>query len=430
MRVIVVGGGVIGLCCAYELARSGAEVTVVERDRCGGAASLRNAGQIVPSLSFPLSAPGVFKQALGWATKRDSPLRLRASLDPDYLRWLWRFAKSSSPEKYRTGLNATFALGRDAPRLFDGLMAAGVEFDMYSKGLVLAALSPETLEAASETYADLRDAGYEGEFEMLDGESARRLEPALAEGVAGAVHFKDERHVRPESLVRGLSRYLVASGVRVLEETEVRGILRDGRGGWRVLVDGEDLVADRVLVAAGVWSKKLLADIGVRIPLEAGKGYSVTAVGRGTPPQYPLKLAEAQVVCVPYGTHRGRDVRLSGMFELVGLDASLDRSRLDAVIRSTTTYLRDWRPEEPRIDWAGLRPSTPDSLPLIGGVPERDGLYVATGHGTLGLTLAPGTAVGLARLILEDRPVPVLEPFRVDRFLYGRRRAAPKSASP
>lgn len=430
MKIVVVGGGVIGLWCAHELARSGAEVTLVERDRCGEAASLRNAGQIVPSLSSPLSAPGVLKQAFMWMTRRDSPLRLRASLRPDYLRWLWRFARSSSPEGYRAGLEATLALGKHAHRLFDDLRAAGVGFDMYSEGLVLAALSPETLEAAAETYADLKTAGYEGEFETLDGEAARRLEPALAEGVVGGLYFKDERHVRPESLVRGLADHLAASGVRILEETEVLGLTRVGPRGWRVRVRGGEIAADRVLLAAGVWSRKLLADVGVRIPLEAGKGYSVTAVGRGTPPQHPLKLAEAQVVCVPYGTHRERDVRLSGVFELGGLDASIDQGRLDAVVRSATMYLRDWRPEEPRIEWAGLRPSTPDSLPLIGEVPERNGLYVATGHGTLGLTLAPGTAVGLARLILEDRPVPVLEPFRVDRFLYGRRRAAPKSASP
>ena len=362
MKVTVVGGGVIGLSCAYELTRAGAEVTVVERNRCGEGASLRNAGQIVPSLSFPLSAPGIVKQTLKWAVKRDAPLRLRASLDPDYLRWLWRFVRSSSPENYETGLKATLTLSQQAHRLYDDMHAAGVEFEMYSDGLLFTALSRQTLAAAAGTYADLRSAGYEGDFESLDGEEALSLEPALNEDVAGGLYFKSERHVRPESLVQGLIKHLVAKGVRILENTKVVGLTRDGRRGWRVRVPEDSLLADRVLVAAGVWSKQLLSDLGLRIPLEAGKGYSVTATGQGTPPEHPLKLAEAQVVCVPYGN----EVRISGMFELNGLDLSLNRKRIDAVVRSATAYLRNWRPLEPTVEWAGLRPSTPDSLPLIG----------------------------------------------------------------
>ena len=146
------------------------------------------------------------------------------------------------------------------------------------------------------------------------------------------------------------------------------------------------------------------------------KGYSVTASGRGTKPRHAMKLAEPNVACSPFEDA----VRISGIFELGGRDLSVNRRLLDGVLRSASVFLRDWVVEEPRFEWAGMRPTTPDDLPLISAVPGFGHLYVATGHGMLGVTLAPATAVALAPLVLEDRTVPELEPFRLDRFA-GRR---------
>ena len=412
MKVIVVGGGVVGLCCAREITRRGGEVTLVERDRCGGATSLRNAGQIVPSLCTPLSSPGVIKQALGWMLKLGSPLSLRVSLDPAYLLWLLRFALNSSEEKYRECLKAALVLGKDTHLLFEELRKEGVEFEMHRKGILFATLSEEALREDIEIYRELERAGYDGEYEVLGGREARRFEPSLSEKVVGGLFVKDERHVRPESFARGLAADLRARGVRILEGTEVYGFRRGERGSWRVLTSEGDLDADRVLLAAGVWSRELLAEMEVRIPLEAGKGYSVTSAGKGTQPERPLKLAEAQVVLTPYDG----GVRVSGMFELSGINLSLKQRKIESIIRAASPYLRDWSPEKPRLEWAGLRPATPDSLPLIGKVPGLSNIYLATGHGMLGVTHAPATARAIAPLLLEERPVPELESFRVDRF--------------
>jgi D-amino-acid dehydrogenase len=412
MKVIVVGGGVVGLCCAREITWRGGEVTLIERDRCGGATSLRNAGQIVPSLCTPLSSPGVIKQALGWMLKLGSPLSLRVSLDPDYLLWLLRFALNSSEEKYRECLKAALVLGKDTHLLFEELRKEGVEFEMHRKGILFATLSEEALREDIEIYRELERAGYDGEYEVLGGGEARRFEPSLSEKVVGGLFVKDERHVRPESFARGLAADLRARGVRILEGTEVYGFRRGERGSWRVLTSEGDLDADRVLLAACVWSRELLAEMGVRIPLEAGKGYSVTSGGKGTQPERPLKLAEAQVVLTPYDG----GVRVSGMFELSGINLSLKQRKIESIIRAASPYLRDWSPEKPRLEWAGLRPATPDSLPLIGKVPGLSNFYLATGHGMLGVTHAPATARAIAPLLLEERPVPELESFRVDRF--------------
>ena len=416
MRVVVIGGGVVGLCCAYELMRGGADVTVVERDRCGRATSLGNAGWVVPSLSAPMPAPGITAQALKMVLKSDGPLRLRPKLDPDFLRWCWRFWRNSTQERYEAGLKALLRLNEQTIQLYKDLRASGVEFEMHESGLLIVTLSEETLEEYAELLETERAAGYAGEVQLLGKETLLRIEPALSDAVVGAVYAKDDLHVHPDTLVSGLASYLAARGVQILEDTEVYGLEPAGKGGWLVSTSGEELAADRVVVTAGMWSSELLAKLGVRILLEAGKGYSVTARGRGTKPRHAMKLAEPNVACSPFE----EAVRISGIFELGGRDLSVNRRLLEGVLRSASVFLRDWVMEEPRFEWAGMRPTTPDDLPLIGAVPGFEHLYVATGHGMLGVTLAPATAAALAPLVLEDHTVPELEPFRLDRF-SGRR---------
>jgi D-amino-acid dehydrogenase len=410
-----VGGGVVGLCCAYELARAGADVTIVDRDRCGGATSLGNAGWVVPSISMPMPTPGITAQALKMLFKPDSPLRLRPRLDPDFLRWCWRFWRNSSRERYEAGLKALMKLNQQTIQLYKDLRASGVEFELHESGLLIAALSEETLEEYAELLETARAAGYAGEVQLLGKEALLRIEPALSDAVVGAMYAKDDLHVRPDTLSSGLASYLAARGVQILEDTEVYGLAPTGKGRWLVTSSREKLAADRVIVAAGMWTSELLGRLGVRVPLESGKGYSVTAGGTGTKPRHAMKLAEPNVACSPFQDA----VRISGIFELGGRDSAVNRRMLEGVLRSASVFLRDWVMEEPRFEWAGMRPTTPDDLPFIGAVPGFGHLYVATGHGMLGVTLAPATGAALAPLVLEDRIVPELEPFRLDR-LAGR----------
>jgi D-amino-acid dehydrogenase len=421
LRVVVVGGGVVGLCCAYELARAGADVTVVERDRCGGATSLGNAGWVVPSISIPMPAPGITAQALKMLFRPDGSLRLRPRLDPDFLRWCWRFWRSSSRELHEAGLEALMKLNQQTIQLYKDLRASGVEFEMHESGLLIATLSEETLEEYAGLLESARTAGYAGEVQLLGKEALLRIEPALSDAVAGAVYAKDDLHVRPDTLSSGLAGYLASRGVQILEDTEVYGLSPAGKGTWLVSTSREKLAADRVIVAAGMWSSELLAKLGVRVPLESGKGYSVTASGKGTKPRHAMKLAEPNVACSPFEDA----VRISGIFELGGRNSAVNRRMLEGVLRSASVFLRDWVMEERRFEWAGMRPTTPDDLPIIGAVPGFGHLYVATGHGMLGVTLAPATGAALAPLVLEDRIVPELEPFRLDRFAGRSRRQTP-----
>jgi D-amino-acid dehydrogenase len=398
LRVAVVGGGAVGLCCAWSLARRGADVVVYERDSVGSGCSLGNTGWICPGLSAPLPAPGVMSAAVRGMLRRESPVRISPLLGPGFLRWSWQFWRACAPRSYQAGLEATVALTRSAFDLFDELRGAGVEFEQHETGMVVAALTDEGLREYEAMLREAQAAGYDAPVEVLSGDGVRALEPAASEAVTGGVHAPAERYVRPESLTRGLADWLSVNGAEVREGVEVRSV--------------DELEADAVVVAAGAWSGRLLGKAGVRLPMEAAKGYSITARGSGRTPRSAFYLAEGKVGCSTFGD----SLRIAGIFDLTGLDLALRRRRLDAIGRAAPVYLADWLPEEVELEWAGLRPYPSDGLPVIGPVPGRDGLYAATGHGRMGITLAPVTGKLLAETILDGARPPELEPFGVERF--------------
>src|SRR5690242_10074387 len=233
MKVAVVGGGVIGLACAWYLRKGGAEVVVLERDRVGMASSRGNAGWVTPGLSNPLPAPGVTSQALRWMLRSDSPFLLRPRLDAGFAVWLWRFWRSCSRDRYVAGMRAQLALNARTLELYDGLAADGVDFEMHADGLLFLFLSDAALEEELVVLDELRREGYRGDVVPLTRAQAQELEPALGDRIAGAIHAPAERHVRPETLMAGLAAALRARGAEVREHAEVRALRRTGDG-WRI----------------------------------------------------------------------------------------------------------------------------------------------------------------------------------------------------
>jgi D-amino-acid dehydrogenase len=398
VKVAVVGAGAVGLSCAHELARRGAQVAVYDRGEVGLGCSRGNTGWICPGLSAPLPAPGVMRGALLGMLRPDSPLRIRPIFGLDFLRWSWHFWRASTPERYQAGLEATVALTKSAFADFAALRDAGVEFELHKTGMLIAALTETGLGAYTAMLRDAQRAGYEGRVEVLDAAEARAVEPATGDAVIGAVHAPDEQYVRPESLTLGLAAAVRALGGKVREGEAVR--------------DVGELDADAVVVAAGAWSGSLLEPLGLRIPLEAAKGYSVTARGRGTAPRSAYYLVEAKLGASAYGD----SVRLAGVFDLTGLDESLRRKRLATIQASAKPFFRDWEPAEVELEWSGLRPYPADGLPVLGRVPGNERVFVATGHGRMGITLAPVTGKLMADVILDGASPPELEPFAAARF--------------
>jgi D-amino-acid dehydrogenase len=424
VRVIVIGGGAVGLCAAEALGARGCEVTVFERDRCGAAASAGNAGWITPSLAMPVPAPGVIGTSLRWLIDPSGPLWIRPTLEPAMLGWIVRFVASCRRPVYRRGVAALQRAAALAGPAFDALAARGVEFEQHEEPLVFPAFEPGELELLWRMADELRAAGSREPLERLTADELRALEPALARHVVGGVIAPGERRVRPERLTAGVHRALLGRGVEVLEATPVTSLGRDG-GEWRVDSPAGRRRADAVVVAGGVDSAELLSRLGVRVPIAAAKGYSRTYAREESGPRQALYLENPKVAISVFD----EGVRVSGTLELGARGLTLSARRLEAITAAAQAALPGWRmPAQPR-DWAGMRSLSPDGLPFIGPVPGLDGVHLATAHGTLGITLAPLTGELLATMLLDGARNDLLAAFDPARAIPHRTRpAAPYQA--
>ena len=418
MRVAVIGGGVVGMACAFALLDVADELDILDAGRVGGGASAGNTGWVTPSLATPLAAPGVLKTGLRSALDPRGALVIRPGLEPDWVRWLWRFARSSRPEVYKRGVAALLDLTSRTLDELDRMSSAGVEFEEHRAGVLVVARDRAGLHWFERVFDELVPLGFPGELEHMDGDAARRFEPALGAAVGCATRTTIDRHVAPESLVAGLAAHLRSRGAAIRENAPVRGLRRVGDA-WALDGDSGELArAEAVVLAGALGTRALLRPLGLDPPLVAAKGYSVTLPPSDAVPRVPLYLCEPKIGTSPFA---GR-LRIAGFFELGAQDGAPSARRARQLVEETRPYLREpiEVPDDP--GWAGFRPATPDSLPLLGGVPGASGLIVATGHGMLGVTLAPATGVAVAALVRGERP-DWLQPFDPARFTRRTRSA-------
>ncbi len=414
MRVVVIGGGVVGLACAYALVRDGHEVDVLEAGEPGRGASAGNAGWVTPTLGTPLAAPGILKTGLRSMLDPQGALVIRPRLDPLWMRWLLGFARASRPAAFRHGVEALLGLTRRTLAELDGMREAGVVFEEHRAGLLCVARSPHGLDWFDLVFSELRRLDFEGGIVDLGPTEARELEPALAPGLQRAVHATLDRHVDPLSLSGGLQAFVGRAGGTVTRGLAARAVARNGRG-WRVHgPEGRFADGDAVVVSAAQASAELLRPHGLRVPLVGAKGYSVTVPHAPSSPRLALYLCEPKLGLTPLAA----GLRIAGFFELGARDAAPSRARAEQLVAETRPFLAELdgsRFAEGPAGWAGFRPSTPDSLPLLGELPGAPGLIVATGHGMLGVTLAPVTGAAVAALLRGERP-PWLAAFAPERF--------------
>lgn len=411
MDVVVIGGGVVGLSVAEAVARRGADTVVLEAGNWGEGASAGNAGWISPGLANPVPAPGVMGQALRWMPNPHSPLLVRPSARLSFLRWSWDFWRSTRPHRYGAGMAALAALGTRVLEDYDRLVELGVPMEMHAEGLLFVGRTAEGVKAETATLREAQALGYRGEIRTMDRAETQEHEPAVSDRIAGSVWAMDERHVRPESVTRGLVEHLSAGRADLRAGVTVRAVVPDG-GRWRVEVgEGDPVMADRVVVATGWQSDELLAPLGVRLPLEGGKGYSITVPQPAVQPKGAMYLLEDRVAVTPFDGA----LRLAGTMELGTADPRLNPGRIAAIEAAARRSLTAWN-DEGALRWAGFRPMLPDGLPAIGPIPGRDGLFVATGHAMLGVTLGPTTGEVLAPAVVEGRTSGELAPFSLARF--------------
>jgi D-amino-acid dehydrogenase len=406
--VVVIGGGAIGATTALELAARGATVTLLERGpELASGCSAGNAGLICPSHSAPLSNPAAVRNGLRWMLKRDSPFSLKPR--PHALPWLARFVLAARHAD--AGAQIIRRLAVESLALHAEL-AQRVDTGFERRGVLNVYAGEETLAAgrAEAMHSGLR-------FESLDSAEALVLEPALGPQTRGAIYYPDEAHCDPLRFVQAVGRAALELDVDVRTGAAAR--LRRANGVVVVETSNGDLRPNVVVLAAGAWSGRLAWDVGVFVPLEGGKGYHVDLEAADGDLRVPTWLQESWVIATPLP---GR-LRLAGTLELAGLDPSIDRARADAVRRGGVRSLPRLEGRRVLDVWAGLRPCTPDGLPVIGRPPGLDGLIVATGHAMKGTSLAPVTARLVAELVSGATPSHDLAPFSPARFapLFRRR---------
>jgi D-amino-acid dehydrogenase len=410
MEVLVIGGGVIGVCSAYYLAGAGCPVTLIEKGRVGDGCSYGNAGLIVPSHSIPLAAPGIPLKALLWMVNSESPFYIKPRMSWDLLRWLWGFARACTFSRVSKAIPVLRDLSQASLGLYEELAGlSSFDFGFHKDGLLMVFRTKEGYQEGIREARVLAQAGLRND--VLDEAAARRLEPSLLPGMSGAVLFRDDAHATPSLFVQGLASIAERNGARIHEVTEVLGFRRNGRRIIAVETTKGTLAPDVIVLAAGSWTPQLAAQLNFQIPIQAAKGYSIT-YERPDFPRIPLMLAEAKVAVTPMG----KWLRFAGTLELGGLDFSVDRRRVEAIRSAARHYIAGTDALNMVEIWRGLRPCTPDGLPIVGWSEQLENMILATGHAMLGISLGPITGKLVSQLALGQEPSVDLRPLSPARF--------------
>jgi D-amino-acid dehydrogenase len=409
--VAIVGGGAVGIACGLELARRGAQVLVLERDRVGHGCSYGNAGWLTPSLAAPLANPSLIFKSLVWLLDPESPLYIQPRIELSFLRWLAGFLLSARKDRFARGSAALVELCRASVDSWEELARRSPEgFGFERHGLVEIFEQPAALEASRGGIERLKKIGIRAELWSAD--EVREREPVIVGRQVGGWYFPDDAHCEPYAAVRALAAEARQAGVRIAEEAEIYGLAGDGAGPRRLATTRGVVAADRVVLATGSWSEGVGRAFGLRIPVLGGKGYALVLPRLEKHPTRSIYLAARKIAINP---HKDA-LRVAGTLELVRDDLSINARRLNAVLRGAQEMLAIPRPPVVREVWRGLRPCAPDGMPIIGRARGCGDVWLATGHQMIGLKAAPGTARLLAELMTGTTPSFDPEPFRADRY--------------
>ncbi len=409
--VLILGGGAIGLACAVGLLEAGRSVRIIERGRVGGATSHGNCGTLTPSHAPPLAASATLWKAAKWMLTPDAPLYLPPRWDPTLWRWLAAFVRRCNARDWQHSARARAALLLNSRALIEDWVARlQLDCEFAGTGLHEVYRDADAFAADCEQLPALAELGIAAR--VLDGAALAADEPALKPGMAGAIYFPGDAHLRPDRYCAELARCVRAAGGLIEENVVVQGFSR-GRGRLRDVHTSAGRRRGRdVLLALGAWSPQVAKRLDLRLPIQPGKGYSIT-YDRPTPaPRRPLVLRDHSV-CV---TTWGSGYRLGSTMEFSGYDDSLNRVRLDALERAARECLNTPVGPSKREEWCGWRPMTPDDLPILGRAPGQDNLWLATGHGMLGISMSAGTGRLLAELITGAAPGIDPSPYSPSRF--------------
>lgn len=409
--VLVLGGGVIGLSCALALLHRGASVRVLERGQAGCGASHGNCGTLTPSHAIPLTLPGTPWKALHWMLRRDAPLYVNPRPDWERWRWLLGFARRCNLAlAERAALARAAILQRSSMLLPQVLAAEGIGCEYAAAGNLYVYHDRRALVHDQREIEWLARLGVVAE--ALPGARVQAMEPALLPGVVGGILHVNDAQLRPDRLVDGLARRVRECGGVIETGAAINGFRCASGRIDAVLTARGGFNGERVLMALGAWTPQVASKLGLKVPIQPGKGYSITMSRPDPCPQHALVLKEPSV-CV---TAWGSGYRLGSTMEFSGYDERLNRTRLDALRRGAAAYLKVPLGAEMREEWWGWRPMCVDEMPLIGPVRHWNNLMLATGHGMLGVSMSAATAELIAALVAGEAPAIDPLPYSPMRF--------------
>ena len=413
-HVVIVGGGVIGLCVAHYALRRGHRVTVLERgaadhDSC----SLGNAGMIVPSHFTPLAAPGMVALGLKWMWNPESPFYVKPRLDWDLIAWGLKFWRAATPDHVRRAAPLIRDLSFASRACFEELATSpGFDFGLEKRGLLMLCKTQHGLDEEAQTAAKARALSIPAE--VLDAKAVAALEPGVRMDIAGAVLFPQDCHLTPQRFLADLQRAVTGAGGKIVFDSEVTGWRFESRKIVAVRTARGEISGDEFVLCGGAWSPGIAWELRLALPMQAGKGYSLTLAQPRQLPKLCAIFTEARVAVTPMGGA----LRFGGTMEIAGLNERINPRRVAGIIKSVPQYYPEFSPDDfaSLRPWSGLRPCSPDGLPYLGRTRAYENLCLATGHAMMGLSLGPITGKLVAEIVSDEKPAHDLTLLDPDRF--------------
>ncbi|QDU95964.1 NAD(P)/FAD-dependent oxidoreductase [Lignipirellula cremea] len=416
-QALVVGSGIIGIACAHYLSRAGIRVTVIDRGRIAGACSSGNCGYICPSHVLPLTEPAALRAAIRSLCNPRAPFRVKATLRPALWNWMWQFARRCNRRQMLSaGLHLKAILDSSASEYRQLMATENLACEWRENGLLYVLKTRHGMSEFAETDRLLTE-HFDTTAQRIQGADLPDLDPALRSGLAGGYHYRGDASVRPDLLNSEWSRRLQEQGVRFIEKCELLHFEKEAGRITRLQTSQGPMEADFVIVATGAWSPHLGGELNCRIPIQPGKGYSITTLRPDPCPRYPMLFPEHKVGVSPFE----QGCRLGSIMEFCGYDTSLPPRRLQQLRDSAANYLKVPLPDEVQQAWYGWRPMTWDSLPIIGAAPGLANTFLATGHNMLGLSMATATGKLIAELVRGEPAHIDISAFSPARFQSSQR---------
>ncbi|WP_372755778.1 NAD(P)/FAD-dependent oxidoreductase [Mariniflexile sp.] len=410
-NIIVIGGGIIGLCTAYYLQKEGHQVTIVDKSNFTSGASYVNAGYITPSHFMPLAAPGIINKGIKWMFNSSSPFYVKPRLNIEFLKWTWDFKKSATALKVEKAIKPIKDINLFSRDLYEEMKAANdFNFHYERKGLLMCY---KTDEVGEEEWKIGQRGIEEGlKVENLSAKDVENLEPKAGLNIKGAIYYHSDAHMTPNQFMSEMLIYLRSKGVRVFSNEKVIDIEISNKYISKVITDKQILTCDEVVLSAGSWSPLITKKIGLKIPIQAGKGYRIN-VNQSTNITIPAILCEAKVAVTPMDGF----TRFAGTMEITGINNTINPKRVDAIAKAAKAYYNSVNitKSEKEKSECGLRPCTPDGLPYIGKSSKCNNLTIATGHAMMGWSLGPATGKLVSEIISNRKTSLNIVPFQPDR---------------